>query len=127
MFWNFSHSFATPPHYPSLAALHLIGSHRCFAPTERFYDGNHFQIERGMKIANGFSKALGKKKKEFRQFLERKGKTHKEEGNEILGAKGGARPLANGLFWQPQTPCPELPLSPHLVPEAPSSRQPVHS
>lgn len=102
MFCNFSPSFAAPPHDPPHhhpAALHLIGNHRCFAPTERFYDGNHFQIERGMKFTNGFSKVLGKKKKkEFRQFLERKGKTHKEEGNETLSAKTQARPLAKGLF-----------------------------
>lgn len=44
------HHFADHLHHPSPPALHLIGSHRCFEPTEWFYDGNSFQVERGIKI-----------------------------------------------------------------------------
>lgn len=93
MFWNFFPSFATPPHYPSLAALLLIGSHRCFAPTERFYDGNHFQIERGMKIANGFSKALGKKnKKSSGSFWKERGKHTRKKVMKLSGPREGLGP-----------------------------------
>lgn len=59
-----------------------------------------------------FIKVLGKKKKEFRQFLKRRGKTHKVEGNKALSAEGGAQLLGKGDFRLPHVPCPEFPLPP---------------
>lgn len=62
LFWNFS---PCPPPLSSplqLPAPPLIGNHRRFIPTERFYDGNHFQVEKGDENhVHGFLKALGEK------------------------------------------------------------------
>ena len=73
---------------PPIAGRVLSEATESFIPTERFYDGNHFQVgKRDGNRANGFLKVWSGE--ELRQFLERRRKHTKKKGIKLSALREG--------------------------------------